>query len=203
MVSGPCTVSGTTLTPTGAGTCVVSATKAADSTYASATSTNTVSVTVGLATQAAFRRAGVMPARDLTVVGTRAEEVGFVGAIHAARNGFYYALDRVNGAFIAGKQYVDELNWTTGLDPKTGQVKEWPIPVVKPAWARVLVNIAAISGEAMLVPPPLIHEKPAPLGRYTRGPDPASALAAIRSTVHRSGTSSNCSRPTPIPMRWC
>jgi alcohol dehydrogenase (cytochrome c) len=41
--------------------------------------------------------------------------------VHAARNGFYYALDRTNGSFIAGKQYVDELNWTPGLDPKTGR----------------------------------------------------------------------------------
>jgi len=41
--------------------------------------------------------------------------------VHAARNGFYYALDRVNGSFVAGKQYVDELTWTTGLDPKTGR----------------------------------------------------------------------------------
>jgi alcohol dehydrogenase (cytochrome c) len=41
--------------------------------------------------------------------------------VHAARNGFYYALDRTNGSFVAGKQYVDELNWTTGLDPKTGR----------------------------------------------------------------------------------
>jgi alcohol dehydrogenase (cytochrome c) len=41
--------------------------------------------------------------------------------VHAARNGFYYALDRGNGAFVAGKQYVDQLNWTTGLDPKTGK----------------------------------------------------------------------------------
>ncbi len=40
--------------------------------------------------------------------------------VHAARNGFYYALDRTNGSFILGKQYVDQLNWTTGLDPKTG-----------------------------------------------------------------------------------
>ncbi len=40
--------------------------------------------------------------------------------VHGARNGFYYALDRVNGSFVAGKQYVDELNWTRGLDPKTG-----------------------------------------------------------------------------------
>ncbi|HEY7298240.1 MAG TPA: PQQ-dependent dehydrogenase, methanol/ethanol family [Xanthobacteraceae bacterium] len=41
--------------------------------------------------------------------------------VHAARNGFYYALDRVNGSFVAGKQYVNELNWTPGLDPKTGR----------------------------------------------------------------------------------
>ncbi len=41
--------------------------------------------------------------------------------VHAARNGFFYALDRTNGSFISGKQYVDQLNWTPGLDPKTGK----------------------------------------------------------------------------------
>jgi alcohol dehydrogenase (cytochrome c) len=41
--------------------------------------------------------------------------------VHAARNGFFYALDRLNGSFVAGKQYVDQLNWTPGLDPKTGK----------------------------------------------------------------------------------
>src|SRR4029077_20444992 len=41
--------------------------------------------------------------------------------VHAARNGFFYALDKTNGSFVAGKQYVNELNWTTGLDPKTGR----------------------------------------------------------------------------------
>mgnify|MGYP003329200700 CR=1 FL=1 len=41
--------------------------------------------------------------------------------VHSARNGFHYALDRTNGSFVAGKQYVDQLNWTTGLDPKTGR----------------------------------------------------------------------------------
>ncbi len=41
--------------------------------------------------------------------------------VHAARNGFFYALDRTNGSFVAGKQYVDKLNWTPGLDPKTGK----------------------------------------------------------------------------------
>jgi alcohol dehydrogenase (cytochrome c) len=41
--------------------------------------------------------------------------------VHAARNGFFYALDRTNGSFVAGKQYVDTLTWTPGLDPKTGR----------------------------------------------------------------------------------
>ena len=41
--------------------------------------------------------------------------------VHAARNGFFYALDRTNGSFVAGKQFVDKLTWTTGLDPKTGK----------------------------------------------------------------------------------
>jgi alcohol dehydrogenase (cytochrome c) len=41
--------------------------------------------------------------------------------VHAARNGFFYALDRVNGSFVHGSQYVDQLNWTPGLDPKTGR----------------------------------------------------------------------------------
>ena len=41
--------------------------------------------------------------------------------VHAARNGFFYTLDRINVSFIAGKQYVDQLNWTPGLDPKTGK----------------------------------------------------------------------------------
>src|SRR5262249_62425913 len=42
-------------------------------------------------------------------------------AVHAARNGYFYALDRTNGSFIAGKQYTDQMNWTPGLDPKTGK----------------------------------------------------------------------------------
>jgi alcohol dehydrogenase (cytochrome c) len=41
--------------------------------------------------------------------------------VHAARNGYFYALDRINGSFISGKQYTYEMNWTPGLDPKTGK----------------------------------------------------------------------------------
>jgi alcohol dehydrogenase (cytochrome c) len=41
--------------------------------------------------------------------------------VHAARNGYFYALDRTNGSFIAGKAYTDQMNWSPGLDPKTGK----------------------------------------------------------------------------------
>jgi alcohol dehydrogenase (cytochrome c) len=41
--------------------------------------------------------------------------------VHGARNGFYYALDRISGAFVTGRQYTDQLTWTRGLDPKTGK----------------------------------------------------------------------------------
>jgi len=40
---------------------------------------------------------------------------------HSARNGFYYFLDRTNGSFINGAVYSKDVNWTTGLDPKTGK----------------------------------------------------------------------------------
>ncbi len=53
VVSGPCSITGSTLTATGAGTCSVSASKAADGTYSAATSAP-VSVTVGLAPQASL-----------------------------------------------------------------------------------------------------------------------------------------------------
>ena len=44
---------------------------------------------------------------------------------HFGRNGFFYTLDRVNGSFIKGAQYVNDLNWTKGLDPKTGKPIEY------------------------------------------------------------------------------
>ncbi len=40
---------------------------------------------------------------------------------HAGRNGFNYVLDRNSGQFIKGAQFVGKVNWTKGLDPKTGR----------------------------------------------------------------------------------
>ncbi len=44
---------------------------------------------------------------------------------HFGRNGIFYTLDQTNGSFIAGTPYVDKLNWTKGLDPKTGLPVEY------------------------------------------------------------------------------
>ena len=40
---------------------------------------------------------------------------------HSARNGFLYTMDRANGSTVAVKPYMDNVNWTKGIDPKTGK----------------------------------------------------------------------------------
>jgi len=42
-------------------------------------------------------------------------------ATHAARNGFLYSFDRTNGQTILAKPYVERINWTSGIDQKTGK----------------------------------------------------------------------------------
>ena len=57
---------------------------------------------------------------DTTIDGVKRKVVG-----HFGRNGFFYSLDRTNGKFIKAGQYVNDLNWTKGLDPKTGKPLEY------------------------------------------------------------------------------
>lgn len=45
--------------------------------------------------------------------------------LHWGRNGFVYQLDRTNGSFLNASQFVDEVNWTAGIDPKTGKPVEY------------------------------------------------------------------------------
>jgi alcohol dehydrogenase (cytochrome c) len=40
--------------------------------------------------------------------------------IHSARNGFLYTFERSNGQTVLAKPYVDTINWTKGIDQKTG-----------------------------------------------------------------------------------
>ena len=40
---------------------------------------------------------------------------------HHDKNGFFYALDRVDGRFLYGEPIVPGINWAFGLDPETGR----------------------------------------------------------------------------------
>jgi alcohol dehydrogenase (cytochrome c) len=40
---------------------------------------------------------------------------------HSARNGFLYTMDRNSGQIIVAKPYMDNVNWTKGIDQKTGK----------------------------------------------------------------------------------
>ncbi len=44
---------------------------------------------------------------------------------HFSRNGFFYTLDRNNGQFLSAAQYAQKINWTDGIDPKTGKPIEY------------------------------------------------------------------------------
>src|SRR3984885_11196847 len=63
---------------------------------------------------------GIQMLYDINVNGEPRKVMG-----HFGRNGFFYTLDRANGSFVRGGQYVNDLNWTKGLDPKTGKPIEY------------------------------------------------------------------------------
>jgi alcohol dehydrogenase (cytochrome c) len=42
-----------------------------------------------------------------------------------ARNGFFYTLDRATGEFLGAVPEVDNINWTAGIDAKTGKPLEY------------------------------------------------------------------------------
>jgi alcohol dehydrogenase (cytochrome c) len=67
-----------------------------------------------------FDEVGVHMLYDVKIDGQLRKVVG-----HYARNGFYYTLDRTNGKFIKAEKYVNDLNWTKGIDPKTGKPMEY------------------------------------------------------------------------------
>jgi alcohol dehydrogenase (cytochrome c) len=63
---------------------------------------------------------------DYDEVGTHILIDGVVGGqsrkliTHSARNGFLYTMERANGAMVMAKPYM-EVNWTKGIDQKTGK----------------------------------------------------------------------------------
>jgi len=63
-----------------------------------------------------YDEVGVHMLYETVINGTPRKVVG-----HFARNGFYYTLDRATGKFIKSEKYVNDLNWTKGIDQKTGK----------------------------------------------------------------------------------
>jgi alcohol dehydrogenase (cytochrome c) len=53
---------------------------------------------------------------DVTVGGQQRKLV-----THAARNGFLYTFERASGQTVIAKPYVERVNWTAGIDQKTGK----------------------------------------------------------------------------------
>jgi alcohol dehydrogenase (cytochrome c) len=49
--------------------------------------------------------------------------------VHANRNGFFYVLDRTDGKFLLGKQYVKNVTWASGL---TGEGRPIVVPNMEP-----------------------------------------------------------------------
>jgi alcohol dehydrogenase (cytochrome c) len=52
-----------------------------------------------------------------TVVGGQPRKI----VTHAARNGFLYSFESANGQTLMAKPYVQRINWTSGIDQKTGK----------------------------------------------------------------------------------
>ena len=67
-----------------------------------------------------FDEVGVHMLYDTTIDGEKRKVVG-----HYGRNGFFYSLDRTNGKFIKSEKYVNDLNWTKGIDQRTGKPFEY------------------------------------------------------------------------------
>ena len=61
---------------------------------------------------------------------------------HFGRNGFFYTLDRTNGAYINSGQYVNNLTWTAGIDPKTGLPVEYDPEAALQTYAMGPINRA-------------------------------------------------------------
>jgi len=67
-----------------------------------------------------FDETGAFLLYDLPIRGQMRKIVG-----HFARNGFFYSIDRTNGRFIQAEKYVNDFNWTKGINAETGKPEEY------------------------------------------------------------------------------
>jgi len=60
-----------------------------------------------------------------------------------SRNGFFYTLDRTNGQFLRADQYQGKVNWTKGIDPKTGK----PVDYDPTRNVQLYANVGGMRGK--------------------------------------------------------
>ena len=61
--------------------------------------------------------------------------------MQANRNGFFYVIDRANGKLMSAKQYIEGVNWATGIDMKTGTPIEAAGNAKRPGMKRKAADI--------------------------------------------------------------
>jgi alcohol dehydrogenase (cytochrome c) len=61
--------------------------------------------------------------------------------MQANRNGFFYVIDRASGKLLSAKQYVEGVNWATGIDMKTGAPIETAGNAKRPGMKRKASNV--------------------------------------------------------------
>ena len=74
-------------------------------------------------------------------------------AVVSNRNGFFYAIDRTNGQFVYAFPLVEGINWTSGLDPKTGRPTVNEAMKPKVGGGTVKTIIPALEGGTNWFPP--------------------------------------------------
>ncbi|MFK7755243.1 MAG: PQQ-dependent dehydrogenase, methanol/ethanol family, partial [Sedimentitalea sp.] len=67
--------------------------------------------------------------------------------MQANRNGFFYVIDRDNGDLVAAPQFIDKVNWATGIDLETGRPMETDITTKARAGEEVTYFPSALGGK--------------------------------------------------------
>ena len=112
---------------------------------------------------------------DVTIDGTPRKV-----AVQANRNGFLYVLDRVTGEFIYATPTIEGINWTTGLDPKTGRADRQRGTAAEERRRQDRADRAGPRGRHQLVPDRGQSREGHRLSQHQRLGDVAEGLEARR-----------------------
>jgi len=67
--------------------------------------------------------------------------------MQANRNGFFYVLDRTNGELLAAPQFIDKVNWATGIDLATGRPMDTEVATKARTGEQVTYYPSAFGGK--------------------------------------------------------